>query len=339
MPGETHNHPSSLPPTTFTFGLITHPTRAGWPIHGCFIVENYLHRHGSIVVQNPGEKMALRDMFSVDACRDIIRQAIKAGDLDGDRAAELERQIIALGLPVAETRYDKISKALAKNPNYERLIGIFCGALPHEEGSGPARFESCEDGKHCGSEFCAEYPAHVVLVPEGITSSYGSLIFSREGAKTLLSHAVEVGILLPTDTDRLLPRTIGLSDSPEARRADKLCECQLDLVRELNVVFGFRRRDAPRFEANGDYYHLRIDGPANTDMPLKNEFDARRMIEGLMQDGFLSNEEQTKLLDDLAGLNLPPGSEEESLFNLANLARYVSDKLTNSLLTILNRNT
>lgn len=269
-------------------------------------------------------------MFSADVCRDLIQRFVKAGDLNGDRAAELERQIITLGLPVAETRYDKISKAFTNNPNYERMIGIFCGALPPEKDSGSARFEPCERGKHCKSEFCAEYPSHVVLVLEGIALHYGSLIFSQEGAKDLIDKAVEQGLLIQEEADVLMPRLVELSASSEAERADKLCQHLSDeiLTRELELAFGFRRRDdPPRFDPCRDHYHLRIDDSADLGMRLKNEFDVRLTLDTLMQSGLLSKEEQTKLLDDLAALNLPPGSKEESILNPKNVIHHVIDQL------------
>ncbi|MDD5725961.1 MAG: hypothetical protein PHC53_00915 [Patescibacteria group bacterium] len=299
-------------PTNVTFGLITHPDRAGWPIHGCF------------KLLQDGKRALSGDMFSVDACREHIKLSIEDGYLNSDQAAELERQIIATGLPVAENRYDKISKTYTKTSEYERLIGQFCGALPPEEGSGPARFEACQHGRCCKLESCAKLPIHAQLFPKGIVAGFKSVVFSQQGATDLLKQAVEYGLLLQEEANGLKPRVMNLSASSGAERADKLCQHLTGelLEREIDLAFGFRQRaNPPHFAACGQHYHLRLDGHISSATRLENEFDAKLVLDELTQAGFLSNEEQTKLLDDLATMHLPPGSETESAFNPSSVLR------------------
>ncbi|MHB8831046.1 MAG: hypothetical protein ACYC44_02955 [Patescibacteria group bacterium] len=300
-------------PTIVTFGLITHPDRAGWPIHGCF------------KLSQDGKRALSGDMFSVDACREHIKLAIEDGHLNSDQAAELERKVIAAGLPINKNRYDKVAETYERTSEYSRLIGQFCGALPPEEGSGPARFEACQHGQFCDLESCEELPPHFLLFPKGIASSFKGIVFSRQGATILLEQAFNSGLFTQEEFDAFTPRLAEFNSSPEAERADKLCQNLTGelLEREIDLAFGFRQRVfPPHFAACGQHYHLRLDGHVSSATRLENEFDAKLVIDGLAQAGFLSNEEQTKLLDDLATMHLPPGNEDESVFNPSSVSHH-----------------
>lgn len=303
---------SDQSPATVTFGLTTNVQRKGWPIHGSFRLQE-------------GDASATsRDMFSVQSCRERIQLCVKDGHLNGDQAANLELEVISASLPVAETRYDKISRTYGREPEYEYLIGHACGALPPEEDSGPARFEACEHGQYCDLDSCEGLPVHARLFSKGIASGFKGIIFSQQGATALLKQTVEDGLLLQEEADGLMPRILGFSTTFEAERADKLCQHLAGeiLERELNLAFNFRQRDGqPHFFRCHQYYYLRVDDNISSHTPIENEFDAKIVVNGLTQLGFMSYAEQTKLLYDLAALKLPPGNEEESVFNSKNIAR------------------
>ncbi len=303
---------SDKSPATVTFGLTTNVLRKGWPTHGSFRL------------QEGDESATSRDMFSMDACREHIKLSVEDGYLDSDQAANLEREVLAAGLPIDKNRYDKISEKYGRTPEYRRLIGQFCGALPPEEGSGPARFETCQHGQYCNLESCEELPVHAQFFPNGIVTGFSNIVFSQQGAAALLKQAVEYGLLLQEEADELKPRVMNFSASPGAERADKLSK-QLTgelLAIELEVALGFRQRVIPpHFSACGQHYHLQVDDNVLSATRLENEFDAKLVLDGLMQAGLLSGDEHTKLLDDLAAMHLPPGNVDESVFNPSSVSQ------------------
>lgn len=288
------------------FGLITHPRRYNWPIHGCFVM-----RKDSEILQSD-------DVFSVEACREFIQLAIENGYLKSDDAATLERNAISAGLPDRKTRFDLIAQSFAKD-QCERLIAVISGAEPPEPGSsGQASFERCREGLYCGSsDHCLDYPEHYALFPAGINTNYQGVVFSPEGVKQKLKRTVETGLLLQQETDALMPLASQLGATPEKERADRLCQhLSGDLLAiELDLVFGFRKRNGkPRFSKCEGHYHLSLENHKLINGPLQTEHDIRLVIDELMMSGFLSKEEQTELYEELATMPLPQGDDSNSIF-------------------------
>jgi len=301
------------PQTTLriTFGLISHPSQVGWPKHGCFVIDCQ------------DERITTKDMFSIAACRETMKAAIERGDMDGDQATELERAIVASGLPTELTRFDRLVRSYGDSKEYTRLVDRFCNQSPPEIGSDVARFKRCVDGKCCGLENCTAYPAHAMLYPDGIVAGYEDIVFSRQGAENSLVRAVEAGVLLPEEADRNRKFLSVLSVSSSAEQADRFVHTvpRSHWHDHLDVIFGFRRPEKPaRFGScmeKGICCHLYAYDDREVGMKAHSRFDARYLTDKAHEHGLITTDDAKRLQAQIPGLDLPDGSKEDSIYTNA----------------------
>lgn len=291
-----------------TFGLITHPAKHAWPIHGCFML--------TLPDDNALES---RPMFSVQACREYILEGMEAGALNGDQAGELDRVIIATSLPQKLTRYDRLTKKFDP-ASAHRLVNRFCGQTPPEEGSGPARFVECRDGRICEQENCHQYPRHGVFYPDGINSTCADIIFSQAGGRETLRIAVESGLMLPEEAIALQDGASGLSPSANAEQADRFTSSvpRQDWFDHLDVLFGLRQIQKPaRFAScreGGRCIHLYCYDDRELGVGVGSLFDAYFLTTRAYDNGMITPGEADRLKAEIPALDLPAGSERESMY-------------------------
>jgi len=296
-----------------TFGLVSKPSRAGWPIHGAFA----LRTGGGLVCES-------QPVFSVQTGREEIADLLKRGIIDSDRAGALNSALISSGLPKETTRYDLIIGRSGPTQTDERMISHFSGALPPEDGSGPARFELCVHGKLCKLPNCDRYPAHGRLFAENIASGIERLVFSVSMAETILEKGVKTGVFLPVEAEKIRPQVIGTSFNPELEkiedgitRADQLVQCvspDNGLDGLLDGVFGLCVPEKPaRFEpCSGDHMHFFFMDDRQLDNGVWHQYDAQLLLQRAWKMGFISSSERDRLLKEVPSLGLPSGSKQES---------------------------
>ncbi len=258
-------------------------------------------------------------MFSIEACREYILEGIEAGALDGDRAGELDRVIIATSLPLNLSRYDRLIKKFDP-ASAHRLVNRFCGQTPPEEGSGPARFEQCTESRICGHKNCHQYPRHGIFYPNGINSAYASIVFSQAGAQETLRIAVESGLMLPEEAIVLECDASGLSSSANAEQADRFTASapNKDWCDHLDVIFGLRQIQKPaRFAScreGGSCIHLYCYDDHEIGIRVNSLFDADFMTTRACDHGMITPEDADRLKAEIPALDLPAGSEKESMY-------------------------
>lgn len=314
-----------------TFGLITHPAKHAWPTHGCFM----------LTLQD-GNALESRPMFSVQACREYIKDGMDAGALNGDQAGELDRVVIATSLPQQLTRYDRLVKKFDP-ASAHRLVNRFCGQTPPEEGSGPARFVECTDGRICEQENCQQYPRHGVFYPNGINSACAGIIFSQASGQETLRTAIESGLMQPEEADALLHDVSLLSSSANAEQADRFTASvpSKDWYDHLDVIFGLRQIQKPaRFAScreGGRCIHLYCYDDRELGVGVGSLFDAYLMTTRAYDNGMITPGEADRLKGEIPALDLPAGSEKESMYTNPSFAiqkhlSQILEKLSNMII-------
>lgn len=278
------------------FALVTGPSRKGWPIHGAFSL---------------GNDDESQPVFSVATAREIIKLLVEKEIIDGDQAGVLLQEVADSDLPTGETRWDKIVALFTDPTLAARLIGVLSGAAAPEEGSGPARFEVCQQGHLCGHEHCDQHPPHGQIFLADVNTPLIGLMFSIERVKAILAAGVKDGLFEQDEADQVLDEAGRSGIAVEAGRYDALADSMRDgLSTMLDIVSGVTPiTHAAEFMACGraEKPHVHLVGTNRVVFSgkLYSNTDARDLIERDLKAGFIDETDAARLREQLPTFGLP----------------------------------
>ena len=282
------------------------PTVHDWPTCAAF------GRVGATAMSPP--------VFSVPSANEVINTLVQEEAIDGDRAGELSQQVADLGLPAEETRWDKIVRVYRDDSSMAyHLISRLSDALPFEEGSGPARFEACQNGHLCGSKNCKSYPPHGKPFLNGVTDDVAHMVFSSASLAEITQAWLKDGLLDENEVKRVTTEAERSKLARETGRFDALASAgrsQEKFIALLDIVSGITPVKYPAmFRPCGedDERHVHFVGVDMISLgaPIFSVTTANKAIERELAAGFIDDADAERLRAQLLEFSLPETSPED----------------------------
>lgn len=275
--------------------------------------------HGNIILTSHDGTKKSPPSFSRAASRLHLKAVVDDGLVDGDAAGAVDCEIRASSLSDAVTIDDRLVRSKGY-PTCKSVIDLRYGVTPPFPGSGPTRVEMCTDGA-CDFAYCSKMPPHALL----FLANFGKpalTTFSHETATKYAGTAVEYGVFTPQDEEAVIEGLNGLKLEKKVTRTDRMIASgspHLEAILEYHFgIVPLPDGVTPvsfeicggALEARMDDFrhaHLNVYG-FDTTSGVYSKTIANKLVDGLINDGFIDPAEGTRLANEIDAAKLPPES-------------------------------